>query len=430
MKKKTHEEYVEQLKRVNPNINIIGQYVNANTKIEHKCLIHNICWMNTPSRMLQGVGCEKCHAEKIHASKTRSHEEYIEQLKKANPDIIPIENFKTIHEKIPHYCKKHNVYWDVIPDNVLRGHGCPKCRGEKITQKNSKSFEQYRKELQEKHPNIECIGEYVNGTTPVMHRCKDCGYKWSSQPIYVLDNIGCKKCNKNLRRNEQEYIDELKQINPNIELIGHYVNTSTYATHKCKIHNYCWDVVPSSILNGTGCPICGIKKRAVSSRKTHEEYEAELARANPDIVCIDKYIDSSTKIKVKCLKCNTIWKPFPFNILRGHGCPTCNQSHGEDEIKNWLESHEIEYISQKRFDDCRDKKTLPFDFYLPDKTTAIEYDGLQHYKAINWFGGEHRLKYTIMHDEIKNKYCADHNIRLLRISYKDDVQSKLNSFFI
>ena len=430
MKKKTHEEYVKELKIKNPNMLVIGQYVNANTKILHKCLIHNVCWMNTPSRMLQGVGCEKCHAERISTSKTRTHEEYVEQLKRVTSDIIPMEQFKTCTTGILHYCKKHNVTWNAIPDNVLKGCGCKECGKEKIGLKNSMPFDKYKKELQSKFPNIECIGEYTNQTNPVLHRCKKCDYEWLSRPIYVLNSSGCKKCTGHLRRTSQEYRDELQEIHPNIEVISEFVNTSTPITHKCMIHNYYWDVVPSSILSGTGCPICGREKTSLSLRKSHEEYMEELKNINPNIICIDKYTDSTRKIKVKCLKCNTTWDALPFNLLQGHGCPTCNISFGENKIREWLISHDIDFISQKRFVDCKDKRTLPFDFYIPSENKAIEYDGEQHTKPINWFGGDEGLQYRIKHDEIKNKYCIDNNISLLRISYNDDIESKLNSFFI
>lgn len=430
MKRKTHEEYVEELKIKNPTVCVIGKYIDANTKIEHKCLTHDVCWMTTPSRVLQGCGCEKCHAERIFKSKTRTHEEYVEQLKRVNPDIIPLESFKTVNDKILHYCKKHDVTWNAIPDNVLRGHGCLECRKEKIRLKNSKPFEQYQRELHNKLPDIECIGEYVNFTTPVLHRCKKCGYEWTSQPIFVLDNIGCKKCEGNLRRTTQEYIEELAQINPQIELIGKFINTSTHTLHRCKIHDFTWNVVPSSILSGTGCPLCGKEKMSLTHRKSPEEYEKELYEVNPSIICINKYVDASTKIKVKCLKCGTTWDTLPFNLLQGHGCPRCNISYGEKEIQDWLINHNIDFIPQKRFEGCKDKKTLPFDFYVPSKNTVIEFDGEQHSKVIDWFGGEEGLKYRVKHDEIKTQYCKNNNIELLRITYKDNIQSKLNSFFI
>lgn len=59
-------------------------------------------------------------------------------------------------------------------------------------------------------------------------------------------------------------------------------------------------------------------------------------------------------------------------------------SKGELEVKNWLEKHNIRYEFQKRFKNCKDKHSLPFDFYLPDYNAAIEYQGKQHFEVLNF----------------------------------------------
>jgi hypothetical protein len=60
---------------------------------------------------------------------------------------------------------------------------------------------------------------------------------------------------------------------------------------------------------------------------------------------------------------------------------------------------------------------MPFDFYIPSKNVLIEYDGRQHYEAIEYFGGEEELNWIKYKDAIKTKYCLDNNIPLLRLPY-------------
>ena len=74
---------------------------------------------------------------------------------------------------------------------------------------------------------------------------------------------------------------------------------------------------------------------------------------------------------------------------------------------------------------------LRFDFYLPEYNTVIEYDGEQHFKPVERFGGEKAFKTVQLHDNTKTKYCEDNDIRLLRISYKDknNIQEILNERF-
>ena len=122
------------------------------------------------------------------------------------------------------------------------------------------------------------------------------------------------------------------------------------------------------------------------------------------------------------------------HLLRGHGCPVCHNSIGEKQVKEYLDTHKITFIPQYIFDDCKNIKALPFDFYLPDYDACIEYDGIQHFNPIDFAGkGEewalqqfNELKHR---DEIKNTYCRDHNILLYRIKYTQDVNTTLDELF-
>jgi hypothetical protein len=101
------------------------------------------------------------------------------------------------------------------------------------------------------------------------------------------------------------------------------------------------------------------------------------------------------------------------------GCPVCNESNMEKRIRKTLSKNKINFISQKRFDDCRDISSLPFDFYLPDYNLACEAQGLQHTVIVPHFGGEEGFIKRQYHDQIKRDYCKNNNIRLLEISYLD-----------
>ena len=84
-----------------------------------------------------------------------------------------------------------------------------------------------------------------------------------------------------------------------------------------------------------------------------------------------------------------------------------------DIIRKILEDNHIAFEREKSFSDCRDTKPLPFDFYLPNYNLCIEFDGQHHFED-RGFGN---LEITKKHDEIKNQYCQNNNINLLRIPY-------------
>jgi hypothetical protein len=88
----------------------------------------------------------------------------------------------------------------------------------------------------------------------------------------------------------------------------------------------------------------------------------------------------------------------------------------------------LKFKFQKTFDDCRHKSLLQFDFYIPvpDKRgIIIEYDGAQHYVAIPNWGGEEGLAGRVLRDGVKNTYCDENNIKLIRIRYDVDLDTEM-----
>ncbi len=93
---------------------------------------------------------------------------------------------------------------------------------------------------------------------------------------------------------------------------------------------------------------------------------------------------------------------------------------------NFLDNYKIKYIQQYRIKNCRYKKPLPFDFYLPKYKLLIEFDGWQHYNMTSRDTKE-SFELRKKRDEIKTNYCKDNNIELLRISYleRDNIEKIL-----
>ena len=105
------------------------------------------------------------------------------------------------------------------------------------------------------------------------------------------------------------------------------------------------------------------------------------------------------------------------------------KSVNEYRLLNFLNENNIVYQYQKKFDGCKHKTSLPFDFFILDKNMCIEYDGIQHYEPVKLFGGIKNYEYRKKLDEIKNEYCKNNNIHLIRISYKEDIITKLELYF-
>ena len=123
-----------------------------------------------------------------------------------------------------------------------------------------KTHEEYVKELVEVNPNIEVIERYIGARIKIFHRCKICNYEWTATPDKILRGCGCPKCAGNMKLTHEEYVEKVKDVNPNIEVLGKYINSSTKILHRCKIDGYEWYARPYNILNGRGCPKCKSSK--------------------------------------------------------------------------------------------------------------------------------------------------------------------------
>ena len=107
------------------------------------------------------------------------------------------------------------------------------------------------------------------------------------------------------------------------------------------------------------------------------------------------------------------------NHIDGHGCARCTSSRGERRIRQELRRLRVEFREQVRFPDCRNRGQLPFDFYLPAHNVLIEFDGKQHFRKSELWGGHHVLETTQRHDAIKTAFAEMHGFRLIRIPYWD-----------
>lgn len=287
------------------------------------------------------------------------------------------------------------------------------------------THEEYIKKVENKfgQGNYEILNRYADAYTPIVFRHTVCGTRDSVVAREFLRGKGCKKCSKARRVKRQrikrlkKFENELRQKYSNrICVFGEYKgiesNMIFYDT-ECGTFYY---TNPRTVLRSknAACPLCVTRSVPKSNLQFQQEVE-ELV--GDEYTFLEQYVGAHCKIKCRHNRCGHVWSTQPCNFLTGYGCPKCSQSQGERTISKWLRDRDIHSIPQKKFIDCFDKSCLPFDFYVPQYNLAIEYDGEQHYKPEIFFGGEEAYKIRHRHDLIKNKYCEDNNINLLRIPY-------------
>ena len=351
--------------------------------------------------------------------KKKTHEQYVAEVAGINPNIEVVEKYNGANNKILHRCKVDGYEWNPTPHNVLKGEGCPVCGGTL-----QKTHDQYILELEKTGKPIKVIGRYINARTKILHECLIDGYEWMATPDSVLHKTGCPKCAGNIKRTQEEYEFQLSQVNNNICVVGKYINKDIAIEHMCQIDGYIWNAIPNNVLGGEGCPMC-----ANHVRRTHEMYVNDVKKRHPNIDVIGIFVDTQSRVLHRCKEDGCEWYAIPNNVLRGSGCPMCNQSRGEKCIATYLNCNHIQFVTQKVFSECKNVKPLPFDFYLPKYNVCIEFDGIQHFEPVDYFGGKDKFQQLQYNDSIKTNYCLSNNIILLRIRYDQDVNTELDNFF-
>lgn len=274
--------------------------------------------------------------------------------------------------------------------------------------------------------------EYTNNCTPLKIKCK-CGNEFKVNFSKFKDNKKqyCNICGYNIRTKKLRH--SYSDIKNEFEKRGYILVSKEYKSLNEQLKYICpkhkdkgiLTIWGTNLLKGHGCVYCGAESAGEILKKTNEEFISEMEEKYGDeYIILGEYINAKTKIKVKHNICGHEWSVTPANLLRGYGCPKCASSKGEKTIGEYLQSNNIDFISEYSFIDCRNELPLPFDFYLPDSNTLIEYDGKQHYEPVNFGGCSDDValinhKRTKKHDNIKNTYCKSNNIKLVRIPYWD-----------
>lgn len=233
----------------------------------------------------------------------------------------------------------------------------------------------------------------------------------------------CQKCQgRNLSLDE--IIQQFNSIHQNLysyALITSIEKNSQKIPVLCPIHGI-FNPTVNNHKRGNGCKKCAGLEKPTNDQLINKFRVAHGSKYNySDVI----YKSAHTKIQINC-PIHGAFQQTPNNHKNGNGCPACNDSTGESRIRTFLEQNNIIHISQHKFEGCKNKLRLPFDFYLPDSNVCIEYNGLQHYKAVEYFGGAKELIKRQANDKIKEEYCKIHNISLIIIRYNDSIELKLS----
>ena len=269
---------------------------------------------------------------------------------------------------------------------------------------------------------------YVNSKSKVIIICPKHG-EFTQQVGNHLKGFGCVYCfNDGKATNMGEvsrngFIKRAKEVHGDLysyDLVV-YKSSTDKVRICCPVHGE-FTQQANSHLKGCGCPNC--REKYGRSRYTTAEFisKANTTHNNRYDYSLTVYVSSGEKVCIICPDHGPFWQTAEGHIS-GNGCSRCKQSKGESSVREILIDAGVRFEEQKRFDDCRLIRPLPFDFYLPDFDCCIEYDGEQHYHPTA-FGTDNsaetkneNLRKSEEKDSIKTTYTTETGKKLIRIPY-------------
>ena len=421
-------------------------YINLKTKVEIVCRKHGTFFQNPQSHISRKHGCPICGLEKQKSnsklsSRMRriSRNEFINRANKIHNykyDYSKVGDDFTTNTKVSIICPRHGVFEQTV-NNHLRGRGCLKCKYNTLT--NEEFIEKAKSIHGDKYSYNKT--EYKNSTQKVTITCNKHG-DYLQRPYIHLQGSGCPMCKKEkmcvnyLKGNKDLYLDnktawfieEAKKIHGDKYLYDKvkYIRSNQNVIITCPKHGDFLQT-PNTHLNGSGCELCAKDKLSIEFRPSLDEFieksnKIHFNRYDYSLVSIPER--TSDKVKIIC-PIHGIYEQIMFLHMRGSGCPKCTKiSKGEEKINDFLHRNNYSYNRQYFIKNenvlCSNKKLfIDFCVFKDNKMIFIEYNGHQHYKSVDYFGGEERYEQQIERDYAVQLYCKEHKIKLITIPYSE-----------
>lgn len=335
-----------------------------------------------------------------------------------------LDEYQNKRSTIKVQCKNCGLIWAPTANLLLRGRIGKDCKHHV----NLKSEDVKKRINNATSGNIQMIGQYKGAKAKTNMFCNICGYEWSTEPYVVYSGHGCPRCSGKAPITNDSLKKYISENANDYLLVGTVSNSKKLVEFKHKTCNHSFFMTPHNFMLGQRCPLEASKRagdtnsyslgkmNSILYTTTNNRYQivSEYKRANVNAICMDN-------------QCGNKFYAHPGQLSRGEtGCPICSSSKGEKAVREYLTQHNYSFKEQVKFDDCKNKSPLPFDFAVYNNSKLsylIEYQGKQHYEKVSIFDSKDPLEERQFRDAIKEKWCKKHNVPLIQIPYKQNTSS-------
>lgn len=270
----TTESFCEKVAElVGDEYTVLGEFVNAQTKIH---MLHNRCGTEfdiTPSSFIQGHRCSKCAGVKKYT--TSSFKQKVAEL--VDDEYVVIGEYVNNKTKIKMRHSFCGYEFEMKPNHFLSGARCAKCSGK--LQLTTDTFKDRVKQLVGDEYTV--LGEYIDYKTKIKMQHNICGCIYDVTPSNFLSGHGCPDCYKSIPYTAESFANKVAElVGDKYTVLGKFIDSDTKIRMK---HNYCgheYEVRPYLFIHGNRCPKCSVKLR----RSLPEEIVAHFVSQYFDIV--------------------------------------------------------------------------------------------------------------------------------------------------
>ena len=321
---KTDKQFRDELRKLHPDIEPLDSYTSNKDSIRFACQRCGHEWSAKPYSLLQGHGCPRC---------AKSGTSFMEQFillsfqKAIGKDNVLSRDKSLIGMELDIYIPDLHIAiepgnWFLHRKSIKRDRRkrelCSQKQVDLITIYDKYPIaedppfdtdcitfsDDYNKA---DHSNIKNLVRQLFARTNI--ECFFSDDEWSEIENEAYDNA--------LSKTHDDFVAELKEISPTIQVIGQYQNANKRLLVKCMTCGYKWNAVPANLLSGDGCRKCGSMIAHEKFLKTQEDFVKEVEIVNPTVEVIGNYTGRHSPIKARCKICGFIWEPRASSLLRG-----------------------------------------------------------------------------------------------------------------